>query len=52
MNGQEQLTRSVVVNSGFNSIGISGIATLAKGMYLVQITDGNKLVATEKIMKQ
>ena len=52
MNGQEQLNKTVAVNIGFNSIAIAGTATFAKGIYLVQITAGNKLIGTEKIMKQ
>ena len=52
MNGQEQLNKTVAVNNGFNSIAVAGTANFAKGMYLVQITAGNKLIGTEKIMKQ
>ncbi|HKB45034.1 MAG TPA: T9SS type A sorting domain-containing protein, partial [Chitinophagaceae bacterium] len=52
LNGQQQLTKNAAVNSGFNSINITGAASLVKGMYIVQVSSNNKLISTEKIIKQ
>jgi Secretion system C-terminal sorting domain len=52
LNGQQQLIKNVVVNNGFNSITIIEAARLVKGMYMVQVSSNNKLISTEKIIKQ
>jgi len=52
MTGQLQATKSVSVNKGFNSITVTEAASLAKGIYMAQIINNNKLVASEKIVKQ
>lgn len=52
LNGQLQFTKNAAVNNGYNSIAVTETASLSKGMYLVQISHGNTMVATEKIMKQ
>ena len=50
--GQQQLIRQVPVQASTNSITLTEAAKLAKGMYVVQVTRDNKLVAAEKIIKQ
>ena len=52
MSGQLQTSKTVSVTKGYNSIAVTGIATLSKGMYLVQILNENGIVATEKVVKQ
>ena len=52
LNGQQQITRNVAVNDNFNSITITEAARLVKGMYVVQVIRDNKLITTEKIIKQ
>ncbi len=52
MNGQLQVTRNVTVNKGFNSIAVTGVSSLSKGIYLVQIISDNHLIASEKVVKQ
>jgi hypothetical protein len=51
MSGQLQNSKTINVTKGYNSIAVTGIASLAKGMYLVQIVSGNELVASEKVVK-
>jgi hypothetical protein len=52
LDGQQQLIKNAAVNNGFNSIAVTEIASLAKGMYIVQVSSNNKLISTEKIIKQ
>jgi hypothetical protein len=51
MTGQLQNSKTINVTKGYNSIAVTGIASLTKGMYLVQIVSGNELVASEKVVK-
>lgn len=51
MNGQLQSTKSVNVTRGYNSIAVTGVAGLSKGMYLVQVISGNELIASQKVVK-
>jgi hypothetical protein len=52
LNGQLQLTKNAAVSNGYNSIAVTEASSLVKGMYLVQISNGSTMVATEKLMKQ
>ncbi|HEX7906159.1 MAG TPA: T9SS type A sorting domain-containing protein [Chitinophagaceae bacterium] len=52
LTGQLQLSKTVTANIGFNSIVVQQAISLAKGMYMVQISNGRELLATEKIIKQ
>lgn len=52
LNGQLQCSKQAQVSTGFNSITVTEAASMAKGMYLVQISNDGKVVATEKIIKQ
>ena len=52
LNGQQQLIKNAVVNNGFNSIIITEAASLVKGMYIVQVSNNNKIISAEKIIKQ
>ena len=52
LTGQLQFSKNVTVNDGFNSITVREAYSLVKGMYMVQISNGNNLLLTEKIIKQ
>ena len=52
MNGQQHLIKNVNVNSGSNTIQLTEVARLPKGVYMVQLTGGNKVLNAEKIIKQ
>jgi hypothetical protein len=52
MTGQLQATKNVSVSKGFNSISVTEAASLTKGIYMVQLNSDNKLIASEKIVKQ
>ncbi|MEI9807345.1 MAG: T9SS type A sorting domain-containing protein [Bacteroidota bacterium] len=52
MTGQLQAAKSVSVSKGFNSIAVTEAASLARGIYTVQLTSNNTLIASEKIVKQ
>lgn len=52
MTGQLQATKHVSVDKGFNSIAVTEAASLAKGIYMLQLTTDNKVLASEKIVKQ
>ena len=52
MTGQLHATKSVSINKGFNSITVTEIASLAKGIYMAQLISHNQLIASEKIVKQ
>lgn len=51
LNGQLQFSKMAQVSNGFNSITVTEAVSLPKGMYLVQISEDSKVVATEKIIK-
>jgi hypothetical protein len=50
--GQEKMRMSSRVGVGLNSISVNKISYLAAGIYLVQVSLDNKVVATEKMVKQ
>ncbi len=52
MTGQQQLARTVNLNSGYNNISVTEAARLPKGMYLVQVSEGSNILSAEKIVKQ
>lgn len=52
MSGQVMVTRSATMNAGFNSLTITEASSLTKGIYLVQIMSENRVVASEKLLKQ
>lgn len=52
LNGQLQITKNFNAAVGYNSINITEAGHLAKGMYMVQLSSENKIVATEKVVKQ
>jgi hypothetical protein len=52
LNGQQQLIKNAAVNNGLNSITVTEIASLVKGLYVIQVSSNNKLISTEKIIKQ
>lgn len=52
MSGQLQASKIAMVSKGFNSIAVTEAASFPKGIYVVQLSSENNLVATEKIVKQ
>jgi hypothetical protein len=52
MNGQQQNAKVVSVARGFNSISVTGISNLPKGIYLVQVANANGVIASERMVKQ
>ncbi len=52
LSGQVMVTRSATMNAGFNSLTVTEASSLTKGMYLVQIVSENRVVASEKLLKQ
>ena len=51
LNGQQQFLRNVAVNNSLNNISIVEAANFARGMYIIQVTRDNKLIISEKIIK-
>jgi hypothetical protein len=52
MTGQLQATKNVTVSKGFNSIAVTEAASLARGIYMIQLSSNNHLITSEKIVKQ
>lgn len=52
ISGSIELHKSILANKGFNSIKVSELANLAKGMYVIEIRNENGIVGTQKIVKQ
>jgi hypothetical protein len=52
LNGQLQTSKSVTVNNGYNSITVTEASKLPTGMYLVQVSKNNQVIASEKLIKQ
>jgi len=52
MTGQVQVTKNVTVSNGLNTIAIPESASMMKGVYLVQVSNDTKVIASEKIIKQ
>jgi len=52
VSGQQQLVKNVAVNSGINSINITEAAQVPKGIYIIQVSNGYKMISSGKIVKQ
>lgn len=52
VNGQQQLAKNVAVNVGNNRIDVTEAANLADGVYIIQVTNGYKIISSSKIIKQ
>lgn len=52
MVGQQQFNKMVTVNNSHNGIVITEASNLSKGVYMLQVSKGNKILSTEKIIKQ
>lgn len=52
ISGQLQVNKTTMVSNGYNSIAITEAASLAKGIYMIQVNNGSKLIASQKIIKQ
>lgn len=52
LTGQVMANRTSTVAAGFNSISITEAASLSRGIYMVQVMSENKIIATERIVKQ
>jgi hypothetical protein len=50
--GQALVTKNVGVNNGFNSIAVTEAGSFVKGVYFLQVISNNKIIATEKVVKQ
>jgi hypothetical protein len=50
--GQQKLVKNVMVNNGSNSIRINEAANLASGIYFIQVSSGEKVISSSKIIKQ
>jgi len=50
--GQEKMHKQIMMSSGFNSIPVTGVSGFSKGIYMVQVNQGDKLIAKEKLVKQ
>lgn len=51
MNGQLHMAKNATVSNGYNSITVTGLSNLAKGMYVLQVSGENGVIATERIVK-
>jgi len=51
MSGQLQASKMATITKGFNSISVTGVAELSKGIYLLQVMNDNEVIATQKIVK-
>ena len=52
VSGQQKLAKAFIVNSGNNSINITEAAKLANGLYVIQVSNGDNIISTSKIIKQ
>jgi hypothetical protein len=52
VSGQQILTKNVTVNAGNNPINITEAAHLAKGIYVIQVSNGSNMISSGKILKQ
>jgi hypothetical protein len=52
MSGQLQVNKATMVSIGFNSIAVTEAATLARGIYMIQVSNGASVIASQKIIKQ
>jgi len=52
VSGQQKLAKNVVVHNGFNSINITEAAQLTNGMYIIQMSKGNNIFSSNKVIKQ
>lgn len=52
VSGQQQLTKQIPVNNGVNIIKITEAAQLPGGIYIIQVSNGNKMISSGKLIKQ
>jgi hypothetical protein len=52
VSGQQQLTKQIPVNNGVNIIKITEAAQLPSGIYIIEVSNGNKIISSGKIIKQ
>ena len=52
VSGQQKLAKAVMVSSGNNSIDITEAANFGGGLYIIQISNGDNIISTSKIIKQ
>lgn len=52
VNGQLRLIKNVEVNNGRYDINITGAARLAKGMYMIQVSNACQIISSSKVIKQ
>lgn len=51
MNGQLHMTKNASVAKGYNSISVPVLSNLSKGMYVVQVSGENGVIATQRVVK-
>ena len=52
VSGQQMLVKNVTVNNGNNSINITEVAQLVKGIYVIQVSKGYNMLSSGKVIKQ
>ena len=52
VSGQQMLIKNVVVNNGNNNVTITEAEQLSKGIYVIQVSNGKKMIASGKLIKQ
>src|SRR6185503_1769940 len=50
--GQQKLAKNVSVHSGTNRIEINEASNLAKGVYIVQVSNGSSILSSGKLIKE
>jgi hypothetical protein len=52
VSGQQMLVKNVTVDEVHNNVNITEAAQLAKGIYVIQVNKGYKMISSSKIVKQ
>ena len=52
ISGQQKFAKNITVNSGVNVIKIAEAEQFAEGIYIIQVSRGNNLITSTKIIKQ
>ncbi len=50
--GQMNVSKTITATAGSNQVSINEAAQFARGIYVVEISDGSQVVSTQKIVKQ
>lgn len=52
VNGQTLVMKNVTANMGTNQFDLTDVKSFSKGIYFIDLINGNSIIATEKIIKQ